>query len=686
MEPEEPLIQGILLLPPQGMLGQLKKTWHKRFCQLFRTSNYGIKRVEIYDNQEEAILQLHTPRIITLDACIKIAPSNQSHVFTVVTKSGIHYFGCYSESDMSHWITAFQLVAFKDSVSNQTIEENNDLYCTSGEGVFSVKVVETDASKRCGLESRNYTLVVAAVDIKLMDGDVVLFTWPYRYIRRYGYKDGKFIFEAGRKCESGEGSFRLEHSSQHEIFRCMYSKMRSMKKLMNEESSPSIDCNDAQYHAALSMEAGSRAALPPSPNSSANLIDIDFSPQNSQKHSTSSSNLDSSISTKPSSSIGKSKPAKPPRKCVFTGLLDKKNVDPELSDSSACGEYKALNRDTSPELSQKTIGSSILDDEEKHPYDLVEVRNDAWKTHGIDNIHHTERPNSLLHNDKNKENEDDFQYETMMPFMSSQSSSKSTKKEQTNAEERVGQGRQIRRAAGQRNARRRMQANTNEQEVHDEDASDGNDEADEKIVVLDHKIGAKKRAKLVAKAEKKVQREAAEREREERKKREQLLQEERDKQYEKEREEELRQEEAERKAREEKERREYEEYIKMKEAFSVEEEGYEQEDRDEEENLLQAFVQYIQENKVVVLEDLAAHFGLKTISVVERIQELQTTGTLTGVIDDRGKFIYISQEELEAVAKFVRQRGRVSITELVENSNNLINLSPVKQRDMVEAR
>lgn len=260
------------------------------------------------------------------------------------------------------------------------------------------------------------------------------------------------------------------------------------------------------------------------------------------------------------------------------------------------------------------------------------------------------------------------------------------KKKQTNGEERVGPGRQVRRAAGQRNARRRMQANVNEQEANDEDASDGNDEADEKIVVPDHKIGAKKRAKLVAKAEKKVQREAAEREREERKKREQLLQEERDKQSEKEREEELRQEEAEKKAREEKEKREYEEYIKMKEAFSVEEEGYEQEDRDEEENLLQAFVQYIKENKVVVLEDLAAHFGLKTISVVERIQELQTTGTLTGVIDDRGKFIYISQEELEAVAKFVRQRGRVSITELVENSNNLINLSPVKQRDMVEAR
>ncbi|XP_017887409.1 uncharacterized protein LOC108629324 [Ceratina calcarata] len=410
MEPEEPLLQGILLLPPQGMLGQLKKSWHKRFCQLFRTSNYGIKRVEIYDNQEEAVLQLHVPRIITLDACIKIAPSNQSHVFTVVTKSGIHYFGCYSESDMSHWITAFQLVAFKDSVSNQTIEENNDLYCTSGEGVFSVKVVETDASKRCGLESRNYTLVVATADIKLMDGDVVLFTWPYRYIRRYGYKDGKFIFEAGRKCESGEGSFRLEHSSQQEIFRCMYSKMRSMKKLMNEEGSPSIECNDAQYHAALSMEAGSRAALPPSPNSSGNLIEIDFSPQNSQKQSCSSSNLDSSMSSKPSLSLIKPKPTKPPRKNVFTGVLDKRSGDSEHSDL----EYKSLNRENSPEMSQKTIGSSIPDDEERHPYDLVEVRNNAWKTHGIDTIHHTERTNSLIQGDKDKENEDDFNYETML--------------------------------------------------------------------------------------------------------------------------------------------------------------------------------------------------------------------------------------------------------------------------------
>jgi len=45
-----------------------------------------------------------------------------------------------------------------------------------------------------------------------------------------------------------------------------------------------------------------------------------------------------------------------------------------------------------------------------------------------------------------------------------------------------------------------------------------------------------------------------------------------------------------------------------------------------------------------------------------------------GVIDDRGKFIYISQSELNAVASFIKKRGRVSLTELAEHSNNLIVL------------
>ena len=47
-------------------------------------------------------------------------------------------------------------------------------------------------------------------------------------------------------------------------------------------------------------------------------------------------------------------------------------------------------------------------------------------------------------------------------------------------------------------------------------------------------------------------------------------------------------------------------------------------------------------------------------------------------MDDRGKFIHITEDEYESVARFIKQRGRVSITELAESSNRLISLSPVQ--------
>lgn len=189
------------------------------------------------------------------------------------------------------------------------------------------------------------------------------------------------------------------------------------------------------------------------------------------------------------------------------------------------------------------------------------------------------------------------------------------------------------------------------------------------------KMGAKKRAKLEAKEEKKKQREAEQNAREEQKTKDALLEAERLEEQRKEEEIEKQREEAEKKAREEKERREHEEYLKMKEAFSVEEEGYDEEP--ESDNLLQEFVKYIKENKVVVIEDVAAQFKLKTQATIDRIRDLQQDDIISGVIDDRGKFIYISPDELKSVAKFIRQRGRISITELAEHSNKLINFAPI---------
>ena len=69
--------------------------------------------------------------------------------------------------------------------------------------------------------------------------------------------------------------------------------------------------------------------------------------------------------------------------------------------------------------------------------------------------------------------------------------------------------------------------------------------------------------------------------------------------------------ELERKEQEEKERREHEEYLKLKATFEIEAEG-EEPPEEEGENLLQQFVDYIKTTKIVLLEELAAHFKLRT--------------------------------------------------------------------------
>nr|CAG4652378.1 EOG090X0N9E [Triops cancriformis] len=237
-----------------------------------------------------------------------------------------------------------------------------------------------------------------------------------------------------------------------------------------------------------------------------------------------------------------------------------------------------------------------------------------------------------------------------------------------------------RRVIGGRGVRQRgVQGQARPAAVQDDEERDSEEEASERVGIElpDGKVGKKKLAKLEAKAEKKAMREAEEREREERKARQAKLEEERRKKEEEEKAEELRQEEAERKAKEEKEKKDLDAYLALKAAFTVEEEGFDEaESEDQEGNSLQQFIQFVQDSKIVLLEDLAARFRLKTQDAIDRLQQLVAEGRLTGVIDDRGKFIYVSQAELEAVARFVKQRGRVSLSDLAESSNKLINLVP----------
>ncbi|PWA16736.1 DDRGK domain-containing protein 1-like [Gambusia affinis] len=236
------------------------------------------------------------------------------------------------------------------------------------------------------------------------------------------------------------------------------------------------------------------------------------------------------------------------------------------------------------------------------------------------------------------------------------------------------------RGAGMPRRRRNLgavMANRRPQRPEEEEEPVEDEDAELQAAQPTVKIGAKKQKKLEEKQAKKAQREAEMEEREERKRMQELREQEKRQEEERERKLEQKQEEDERRAKEEQERREEEEYLKLKSSFIIEDQGeQEQLSEDQSRTLLQDFIEYIQTSKVVLLEDLASHFGMRTQDAIARLQDLLAEGALTGVIDDRGKFIFITPEELDSVAQFIKQRGRVSITELAQASNSLINLMP----------
>ena len=84
----------------------------------------------------------------------------------------------------------------------------------------------------------------------------------------------------------------------------------------------------------------------------------------------------------------------------------------------------------------------------------------------------------------------------------------------------------------------------------------------------------------------------------------------------------------------------------------------------------------IEQKKVVLLSDLSIEFGLSSQAAVDRVKQLEEDGTITGVIDDRGKFIYVSTVELKRIADMVRRRGRISVSELGREINSIVDLNP----------
>ena len=129
---------------------------------------------------------------------------------------------------------------------------------------------------------------------------------------------------------------------------------------------------------------------------------------------------------------------------------------------------------------------------------------------------------------------------------------------------------------------------------------------------------------------------------------------------------------------EEKKKKDDEEYDQWKDFIKVGEEGEEGIDFNKEE-VINQFLDYIKIRKVVSLEDLSGTFKLNPNKIVEKLNQYEKEGRIMGIIDDRGKYIYITEKEMGLIEKMLTNRGRISKADLIKECNRLIRFEPTEK-------
>ena len=97
------------------------------------------------------------------------------------------------------------------------------------------------------------------------------------------------------------------------------------------------------------------------------------------------------------------------------------------------------------------------------------------------------------------------------------------------------------------------------------------------------------------------------------------------------------------------------------------------------EDVINEFINYIKIRKVVSLEDLTGVFKLSPSELADKLMLFEQQGRILGIIDDRGKYIYITEKEMSMIEKMFMQRGRITKSDLIKECNRIIKFEPTEE-------
>lgn len=121
--------------------------------------------------------------------------------------------------------------------------------------------------------------------------------------------------------------------------------------------------------------------------------------------------------------------------------------------------------------------------------------------------------------------------------------------------------------------------------------------------------------------------------------------------------------------------------------FSVEETGKHQLSEEEERRRAEAFnrqlLGVLKGAKLSLLEDLSHKFKVSTKEMVERIRQLEGEGAVSGIFDERGKYLVIEAGEWEAIKRYISARGRVKKSDIMVECAKLITIPDTLQEELL---
>ncbi|KAM3612583.1 uncharacterized protein V6R79_010530 [Siganus canaliculatus] len=228
----ESIIKEEMLYRLGGKFGM--RTWRKIRMVLFKPSSSGVGRLELYnvlDNnaavEQKKVGRQKTPerKVVRLCDCLSVTPALKEScppgctAFYIHTTQNKYTLASAASQD---WLSALNLLAFQKDPEesdkgtfergNSLTMEDNDLYSSWESDVspnqYAVTVQSTEASRRCQL-SGDYLVSPdrEALTLLAVNTGLLIYSWPYIFLRKFGQVEGGFSIEAGRRCDSGEGVF-----------------------------------------------------------------------------------------------------------------------------------------------------------------------------------------------------------------------------------------------------------------------------------------------------------------------------------------------------------------------------------------------------------------------------------------------------------------------------------------------